>query len=348
MKLIYDGREIETGGGGLTQKEADGRYLQLAGGTIPPTEEFRLETVISDEGMKTGLNINDGTVFAGSISETAEVSLDISGGDIYLTNSRTESGEKILDTNIIIGQYDVDIRTTSSDGSGSAIIVGMGEIRFSNMAGDAEESVSLSTDGLNVSKCVEPNSDTMPATKGYVDRAISESGGSVSGDGNPLGTVISFMGTKAPNGYLVCDGALYSVNDYPALAAFFSEQFGAANHFGGDGETTFAVPDLRNQFLRGFHGDSPEKLSGEIGALQKGTEIPYLYSARNESGSGGVIFPIPTENYTSQLKNPDFQTEKPPTYAGIWPSSISNNINIIKSYGARPVNMAVLFCIKSL
>lgn len=65
-------------------------------------------------------------------------------------------------------------------------------------------------------------------------------------DGNPIGTIISFMGTTAPKDYLVCDGAEYNVSDYPKLAALFAEQFGEANHFGGDGAATFAVPDLRN------------------------------------------------------------------------------------------------------
>lgn len=103
-------------------------------------------------------------------------------------------------------------------------------------------------------------------------------------DGNPVGTVISFMGTSAPEDYLVCDGAEYPIGDYPDLAEHFRQQFGAAGHFGGDGENTFAVPDLRNLFLRGYHCGAEEQLSGEVGEKQKATEIPYLeiYSdARN-------------------------------------------------------------------
>ena len=68
----------------------------------------------------------------------------------------------------------------------------------------------------------------------------------VLGDGNPVGAVISFLGVTAPQGYLVCDGSQYAVEDYPELAGFFESQFGAKNHFGGDGETTFAVPDMQS------------------------------------------------------------------------------------------------------
>jgi hypothetical protein len=76
---------------------------------------------------------------------------------------------------------------------------------------------------------------------------------STAGDSAPVGNIISFMGTKAPNGYLVCDGTELEISKYAKLAAHFEEQFGTKNHFGGNGTTTFAVPDLRNEFLRGYH-----------------------------------------------------------------------------------------------
>lgn len=64
-------------------------------------------------------------------------------------------------------------------------------------------------------------------------------------DGSPIGTVISFMGSAAPEDYLVCDGGVHNIAEYPDLAEFFRKQFGAANHFGGDGETNFAVPTVQ-------------------------------------------------------------------------------------------------------
>lgn len=64
-------------------------------------------------------------------------------------------------------------------------------------------------------------------------------------DGNPIGTVISFMDSAAPEDYLVCDGGVHNIAEYPDLAEFFQKQFGEANHFGGDGETTFAVPTIQ-------------------------------------------------------------------------------------------------------
>lgn len=35
---------------------------------------------------------------------------------------------------------------------------------------------------------------------------------------NPTGTIISYMGNHAPEGYLICDGSVYNIKDYPQLA----------------------------------------------------------------------------------------------------------------------------------
>ena len=60
----------------------------------------------------------------------------------------------------------------------------------------------------------------------------------------PVGTVITVIGVNAPSNYVECDGTVYPISTYPDLAAYFSSQFGVANYYGGDGTTTFAVPNL--------------------------------------------------------------------------------------------------------
>lgn len=67
----------------------------------------------------------------------------------------------------------------------------------------------------------------------------------------PVGHIMAVMGKVAPKHYLMCDGNNYNIADYPYLSQYITTQFGAVNHFGGDGTTTFAVPDLRGEFLRG-------------------------------------------------------------------------------------------------
>ena len=60
----------------------------------------------------------------------------------------------------------------------------------------------------------------------------------------PVGHIIHYMGNNAPKHYLICDGGEYNIVDYPYLAQHFTDEFGSVNYFGGDGTTTFAVPDL--------------------------------------------------------------------------------------------------------
>jgi microcystin-dependent protein len=49
----------------------------------------------------------------------------------------------------------------------------------------------------------------------------------------------------APYGWLLCDGTIYNIATYPRLFSVIS------NAYGGDGVTTFAVPDTRGRMLAG-------------------------------------------------------------------------------------------------
>ena len=71
----------------------------------------------------------------------------------------------------------------------------------------------------------------------------------------PIGTVLSFAGQTAPNGYLLCDGASYKVADYPDLYAVIG------NTYGGDTEN-FNVPNLVDKFIQGSTTSGEEKEAG--------------------------------------------------------------------------------------
>ena len=63
----------------------------------------------------------------------------------------------------------------------------------------------------------------------------------------PSGTILAWPGTTAPAGFLICDGSVYSTSSYPNLAPILGSTFG------GDGITTFAVPDLRGRTIVGLN-----------------------------------------------------------------------------------------------
>lgn len=72
------------------------------------------------------------------------------------------------------------------------------------------------------------------------------SGSSSLGD-TPVGTVNWFASSAAPVGWIVADGSEVSRTGYAALFAVIGTTYGS-----GDGSTSFNLPDLRGQFIRGW------------------------------------------------------------------------------------------------
>lgn len=62
-----------------------------------------------------------------------------------------------------------------------------------------------------------------------------------------VGVVKAFAGSGYPQGYLPCNGAAVSRTTYSYLFSIIGIAYGA-----GDGTTTFNLPDLRGEFIRGL------------------------------------------------------------------------------------------------
>ncbi|MBU3029103.1 phage tail protein [Paracoccus marinaquae] len=56
-----------------------------------------------------------------------------------------------------------------------------------------------------------------------------------------VGQIILFAGTFAPRGWALCDGQTLPIDRYPQLFSLLGTAYG------GDGQTTFALPDLRGR-----------------------------------------------------------------------------------------------------
>ncbi|MDP1800919.1 MAG: phage tail protein [Bacteroidota bacterium] len=80
---------------------------------------------------------------------------------------------------------------------------------------------------------------------------------------NPAGTVQYFANTTAPNGYLECNGAAVNRITYAELFAAIGITYGP-----GDGVTTFNLPDLRGEFVRGFDNGKGSDPGRTIGTWQ--------------------------------------------------------------------------------
>ncbi len=82
-------------------------------------------------------------------------------------------------------------------------------------------------------------------------------------NGVPAGQLAAFAMDAAPTGWLKANGALVSRTTYAALFAAIGTTFGA-----GDGSTTFALPDARGEFLRGFDDGRGVDASRAFGSAQ--------------------------------------------------------------------------------
>lgn len=67
----------------------------------------------------------------------------------------------------------------------------------------------------------------------------------------PPGTIVAYGGASAPVGWLLCDGVVRAVSAFPRLAAVLG------GTYGGDGTTTFAVPNLVGRVIVGTSGTHP-------------------------------------------------------------------------------------------
>ena len=63
-----------------------------------------------------------------------------------------------------------------------------------------------------------------------------------------LGEVVAYAGATIPGGWALCDGTLLSIDDNQPLFAL------VGTTYGGDGQTTFALPDLRGRMVMGAGG----------------------------------------------------------------------------------------------
>ena len=82
----------------------------------------------------------------------------------------------------------------------------------------------------------------------------------------PAGVITSFGGINIPEGWLKCDGSLISRTEYTRLFNAIGELYGS-----GDGTTTFQLPDLRGEFIRGFDDGRGIDVDRELGTSQGDT-----------------------------------------------------------------------------
>jgi len=101
-----------------------------------------------------------------------------------------------------------------------------------------------------------------------------------------IGEVRMFGGTFAPLGWADCNGQLMSIAQNNALFALIGTTYG------GDGQTTFALPDLRSRIPIGMQGGNIGAAGGvEVVTLTTQTNGTHSHPA-SSGGNGTAVSPL--------------------------------------------------------
>ena len=165
-----------------------------------------------------------------------------------------------------------------------------------------------------------------------------------------VGFVLPYYGETAPPGTLACDGSEISRTVYDELFAVLGTKAGA-----GDGSTTFNLPDLRGQFVRGTGGNAAALGVEQGDAIRNFVGHAQVRAGVTHDGIRADIF-----NYSTGVLNISLPSDgggaggapagfvmeygTPIVYSD-QDFDIDASRNIPTAAENRPVNVALLWCI---
>ena len=162
----------------------------------------------------------------------------------------------------------------------------------------------------------------MPDETGELQKVVINAG---------VGFVLPYYGETAPPGTLACDGSEISREAYKELFAVLGTKAGA-----GDGSTTFNLPDLRGEFIRGWDAGRGVDAGRTLGSWQAGTRIT--------GDVGDAVDPSVQSPYNLNHIDADPVADG---YTGTCYNRATNAEDLGYTYWriVRPRNIALLWCI---
>jgi microcystin-dependent protein len=150
-----------------------------------------------------------------------------------------------------------------------------------------------------------------------------------------IGMIVQFGGTFAPRGWALCDGQLLDIASHSALFSILGASYG------GDGRTTFALPDLRGRVA--IHpgtgsGLTPRRIGEKSGAESVTLTVKNMpahnhhYNAVNGDAKA-----------TTAAGNSLANNETTPIYSGGSPTAEMNPGVIGNTGNSQPFNIVQPF-----
>lgn len=186
---------------------------------------------------------------------------------------------------------------------------------------------------------------TLPTTSGTVIATVPGSTGQIlTSTGSawasadpasqiPAGTVMMYAANSPPIGWLKCNGTNISRTTYATLFGAIGTTYGV-----GDGSTTFALPDLRGVFARGWDDSRGVDSGRSFGSYQADDFINHQHLFGGDDGIG------PQGGYTGVTSFSYDVTHA--TTGGGQNYRTKNDTSNFGGSETRPKNLALLYIIK--
>ena len=180
-----------------------------------------------------------------------------------------------------------------------------------------------------------PGADGAPGPQGQqgepgADGAPGPQGPQGPAGGGVAGMVAFFAQSTPPVGWLAANGALVSRATYAALFAAIGTVYGA-----GDGATTFKLPDLRGEFVRGLDSGRGIDAGRALGSGQGSQNLSHNHGG----ATGSIVDPL--------VQGGSWVPNKVDVTVSGGVGSHSHSIASDGGAEARPRNIAMLACIST-
>jgi putative tail fiber protein len=164
----------------------------------------------------------------------------------------------------------------------------------------------------------------------------------------PSGQIAFFAGSSAPAGWLKANGAAVSRALYAALFAAIGTTYGA-----GDGSTTFNLPDLRGEFMRGWDDGRGIDRGRAFGSAQ-GDAIRNITGEAKFGYDGDTVYDHNAAASTSAIYYPNRKVQDTVNNMSLFSNAANNWRPLVFDASRavptadenRPRNIALLACIK--
>jgi microcystin-dependent protein len=212
------------------------------------------------------------TLGLGSIATQNSNSVSITGGSVSGITDITVADGGTGASDAATARTNLGLGTMSTQNANSVAITG-GTITGGTITGITDIALTDGGTGASDAANARTNLDVYSKAETIANAA-------------PAGIVAAFGGSTAPSNWLECDGSTISRTTYAALFAAIGTTYGA-----GDGSTTFKIPDLRGEFIRGWDHSKGTDSGRAIGTSQTSQNLAHNHAITDPGHAHGYSDP---------------------------------------------------------